>query len=459
MAEINFPKTPVNNQSFTVGSKTWIWKDSINAWVAAPAEDFNSLLRNLNTDIIPSIDSEYSLGSETKKWKDLYLSGNTVYLGNIALKDSGNGSLSILKLDGETFIPGNFDISFSDITGINYSNENEGQLLGIINGNFAWITPTDSFSNSDETDPTVPSHVKGITTTNISNWNTSYNWGDHAAAGYLLSSTASSTYQPIGTYATLTDGKLSDSVLPAIAITDTFVVASQSAMLALTAETGDVAIRTDINSTFILSASPASTLSNWKELLTPADGVQSVSGTAPISSTGGTNPTISINAASTSAAGSMSAFDKTKLNSIAANANNYLHPTGFSNQPASALTGASVISQVTVNTNGHVTAVSSRSLTPANIGAATTADYIGTITSGGWSGTGPFTKAVTVNGITSTDNPILDLNLSNVTFANVPATQTAWGKVYRGVTTTNTITFHSTEALTVAMPFTAKVVR
>lgn len=41
--------------------------------------------------------------------------------------------------------------------------------------------------------------------------------------------------------------------------------------------------------------------------------VSSVSGTAPIQSTGGATPTISIDAATTSAAGSMSASDKTKL--------------------------------------------------------------------------------------------------------------------------------------------------
>lgn len=35
-----------------------------------------------------------------------------------------------------------------------------------------------------ETDPTVPAHVKAITTTNISNWNTAYSWGNHASQGY-----------------------------------------------------------------------------------------------------------------------------------------------------------------------------------------------------------------------------------------------------------------------------------
>lgn len=45
-----------------------------------------------------------------------------------------------------------------------------------------------------ETDPTVPSHVKSITTTEKANWNTAYGWGNHASAGYLTTATASTTY-------------------------------------------------------------------------------------------------------------------------------------------------------------------------------------------------------------------------------------------------------------------------
>ena len=59
--------------------------------------------------------------------------------------------------------------------------------------------------------------------------------------------------------------------------------------------------------------------------------VTGVTGTAPIASSGGTAPVISISAATTSAAGSMSAKDKTKLDGIAVNANNYEHPTGDGN--------------------------------------------------------------------------------------------------------------------------------
>lgn len=64
----------------------------------------------------------------------------------------------------------------------------------------------------------------------------------------------------------LVNGKLDVSQLPSLAITDTFVVASQDAMLAIDAQQGDVAIRTDIGKSFILAASPATTLSNWVEL-------------------------------------------------------------------------------------------------------------------------------------------------------------------------------------------------
>lgn len=73
-------------------------------------------------------------------------------------------------------------------------------------------------------------------------------------------------------------GKLAAAVLPAIAVSDTFVVGSQTAMLALTAERGDIAIRSDLNKSFVLATDSPSTLADWKELLTPTDLVLSVAG-------------------------------------------------------------------------------------------------------------------------------------------------------------------------------------
>lgn len=73
-------------------------------------------------------------------------------------------------------------------------------------------------------------------------------------------------------------GKIPESQIPAVAITDVFTVASQSAMLALTAERGDIAVRSDLNKSFALAAEPASTLANWIELRAPTDAVLSVAG-------------------------------------------------------------------------------------------------------------------------------------------------------------------------------------
>jgi hypothetical protein len=73
-------------------------------------------------------------------------------------------------------------------------------------------------------------------------------------------------------------GKISSGILPALAITNRFTVSSEAAMEALSsAETGDIAIRTDVNKTFILDGS-YDDAANWHELLTPTDSVQSVNG-------------------------------------------------------------------------------------------------------------------------------------------------------------------------------------
>jgi hypothetical protein len=73
-------------------------------------------------------------------------------------------------------------------------------------------------------------------------------------------------------------GLIPQAQLPLTAVTSVQVVASQAAMLALTAEVGDIAVRTDVNKTFILKTAGATVLANWQEMLTPTDSVLSVDG-------------------------------------------------------------------------------------------------------------------------------------------------------------------------------------
>lgn len=75
------------------------------------------------------------------------------------------------------------------------------------------------------------------------------------------------------------NGKLADSVIPALAINEAFPVASEAEQLTLVAEMGDIAIRSDLNKAFVLGGNGDPTVSgNWLELLTPTDAVLSVNG-------------------------------------------------------------------------------------------------------------------------------------------------------------------------------------
>ena len=138
------------------------------------------------------------------------------------------------------------------------------------------ITPTD-FAWNGKTIATVDQIQSAVQ----SDWNQS----DSSALDYIknkpvLGTVSSKDFGTSGGNVPILDsnGKLASSVLPAIAITDTFVVSTQAAMLALTAEVGDVCVRTDLNKTYILKEDGASTLSHWQEMLTPTTGVTSVNG-------------------------------------------------------------------------------------------------------------------------------------------------------------------------------------
>lgn len=155
------------------------------------------------------------------------------------------------------------------------------------------------------------------------------------------------------------DSKIPNNQLPALAITDTFVVASQNAMLALsTAEKGDVAVRTDLNKSFILTADPYSTLGNWQELLTPTDAVLSVNGftgavTLGASDVGAAPTTRTISAGTgLSGGGDLSANRTISLANTAVSAASY--------------GSATQVATFTVDAQGRLTAASNTNIAIAN---------------------------------------------------------------------------------------------
>lgn len=74
------------------------------------------------------------------------------------------------------------------------------------------------------------------------------------------------------------DGKLDTSIMPQLTITDIKTVGSQSEMLALDVQQGDVCRRTDEKMVYILAGNDPKVLANWLPWLTPECDVISVNG-------------------------------------------------------------------------------------------------------------------------------------------------------------------------------------
>lgn len=105
-----------------------------------------------------------------------------------------------------------------------------------------------------------------VTTSEKSTWNAKQN-----ALGFTPEN--ASNKNVANGYAGLgSDGKIPSSQLPSIALTDTFVAGSESAMLSLVAQTGDICVRTDQSRTYILKGTNAATLGDWVWLQSPTGG-------------------------------------------------------------------------------------------------------------------------------------------------------------------------------------------
>lgn len=63
--------------------------------------------------------------------------------------------------------------------GTNYTITGTSQLLSV-----PYALHAKTAESFTETDPTVPAHVKSISTDNVSDWNQAHSWGDHSAEGY-----------------------------------------------------------------------------------------------------------------------------------------------------------------------------------------------------------------------------------------------------------------------------------
>lgn len=118
-------------------------------------------LLDLDIDLIPELDEVYDLGSATKKWNDLYLAGDTIFLGSLQLKDDA-GKLAIVDDQNNELTLDNFEpvIAAGD-TGDYYRGDKTFQPLN------AAAVGLENVTNESKaamfTNPTFTGEVSGVT--------------------------------------------------------------------------------------------------------------------------------------------------------------------------------------------------------------------------------------------------------------------------------------------------------
>lgn len=158
------------------------------------------------------IETQYGRALAMSSYNTLYLEGGrqslTDYPIGSAVNISGISNILVnhtakstgIKMQGAADALKVFDSSDATV----FTITNAGGVLAtdtvnatgfVVDGQTGFLKADGSVDNSTyltsftETDPTVPSHVKSITTTEKANWNTAFSWGNHADEGYLTSFT------------------------------------------------------------------------------------------------------------------------------------------------------------------------------------------------------------------------------------------------------------------------------
>jgi hypothetical protein len=125
---LSFPSNPSLGQEHTTGNRTWIWDGE--RWSPKEAN-----LSAITSHLIPGSASAFDLGHSVAPWRDLYLSGNSLYLGDIVLKDIGANIISFFRRDGTT--PATISSNNVDTTTIRNGNSSVG--VQTLNGNVAIV--------------------------------------------------------------------------------------------------------------------------------------------------------------------------------------------------------------------------------------------------------------------------------------------------------------------------------
>jgi len=109
---LDFPTNPSVNDTYSFGGKTWIWNGE--GWQLSTTGAINdiaignvtpstgnfttlSVQTGVGSNLVPTANEVYDLGTTNNRWRDLFLSGNTIDLGGAKIKsDATEGTIALI---------------------------------------------------------------------------------------------------------------------------------------------------------------------------------------------------------------------------------------------------------------------------------------------------------------------------------------------------------------------------
>lgn len=117
---------------------------------------FNSATSNLSIpgsliasgNLLPNANVTYNLGSNTQRWNNLFLAGNTIYLGSGTIGTDANGDISLKSANGgQLVVAGNATFTSIENGNSNITITANGNVVTSVGGNLAVFVVTDTGAN------------------------------------------------------------------------------------------------------------------------------------------------------------------------------------------------------------------------------------------------------------------------------------------------------------------------
>lgn len=139
---ISFPLNPNNGDTYSYGGKVYVYNSTTTLWTIQSSTSVVGLTADsISENLVPSANVTYDLGAADKRWRDLYLSGNTLHLGTTSLSVSSEGALTT-TVGGQTVTVGGALETYANVSLLPVSGNEDGDQAYVTDNNrlYVWNT-------------------------------------------------------------------------------------------------------------------------------------------------------------------------------------------------------------------------------------------------------------------------------------------------------------------------------